>query len=179
MDFILDPPRMVGPVEIGMPFAEAESMLRLLEGYQQPMAGVHVNAGYADFESGLSISVGRGRDGNVEAVEVYRPTRDITVICRGIAVFEVPADEVVRRLSELTPVQVEDEGLRVLAPDLVLSLWRSVLPEGPDDEDGRYFEAALVAGPGYYGLPVELGSADDLAEKRTDGPRNEGQSSLF
>lgn len=179
MDFILDPPRMAGPIEVGMPFAEAESILRSLEGYRPPTAGAHVNAGFADFDTGLSISVGRGRDGHVEAVEVYRPTRDVTVFFRGIAVFEIPADEVIRGLSELIPIQVEDGGLRVVAPDLVLSLWQSVLPEGPDDEDGRYFEAALVAAPGYYDAPVELGSTDGLAGDHLDGSRNEGQESLF
>ncbi|GII23292.1 hypothetical protein [Planosporangium mesophilum] len=151
MDLVLGPLRAAGPIRIGMPFAEAERVLHSLEGYRPPAPGERVNAGFADFESGLSVSVGRGRDGNVEAVEVYGPSRDVTVLYRDIAVFDFPAEEVIRRLSEIAPIQVEDDGMRVLAPELLLSLWRSVLPEGPDDEDGRYFEAALVAVPGYYG----------------------------
>jgi hypothetical protein len=179
MDIILDPPRAAGPIGIGMPFVEAELVLHSLEGYRPPASGVRVNAGFADFDSGLSASLGRGQDGNVETVEVYKPGRDVAVFFRGISIFDIPAEEVIRQLSEIAAIQVEDDGMRVLAPELVLSLWRSVLPDGPDDEDGRYFEAVLVAAPGYYDRSAEPRSADDSSAKRTSGSSNDGQAFLF
>jgi hypothetical protein len=162
-----------------MSFVEAEQVLRSLEGYRVPAPGARVNAGFADFDTGLSVSLGRGRDGNVNAVEVFRPSRDVNVLCHGISVFELPAEEVIHRLSEITPIRVEDEGMRALAPELLLSLWRSVLPEDPDDEDGRFFEAALVAAPGYYNPSIESRLAQDSHESCIIGSSDDGQGSLF
>ena len=179
MDFVLNPPQMAGPIAIGMPFVDAENVLHSLDGYRPPIPGQYVNAGFADFESGLSVSIGRGHDGTVESVEVFRPDRDVTVICRGLPVFELPADEVVRRLSEITAIEIEDEGMRVVAPELLLSLWRSVLPDGPDDEDGRYFEAALVAAPGYHGTPADFEPANDVGGGSASEPSDGAQGSLF
>lgn len=150
MDFVLDPPRAAGPLRVGMSFDEAEQALRLIAGYQPPRPGDRPNPGFAHYDSELSISVSRDRNGSVDAVEVYRPSRDVVVLFRDIPIFNLPAEEVIERLSDITPIEVEDGGLRALATDLLLSLWRSVLPEGVEDEDGRYFEAVLVAAPGFY-----------------------------
>ena len=69
---------------------------------------------------------------------------------RDIDVFAVPATGLTDRLRAVTPVEVHEDGRRVVAPELLLAFWRAVLPEGPDDEDGKYFESVLVAAPGYY-----------------------------
>ncbi|WP_220446425.1 hypothetical protein [Micromonospora chalcea] len=150
MDFVLDPPRAAGPLRIGMSLEEAEQTLRMIDGYLPPRPGDRSNPGFAHYESELSIAVSQDRSGSVDAVEVYRPSRDVVVLFRGIPIFDLPAEGVIQRLSGMTQVEIEDGGLRVLAPDLLLSLWRSVLPEGVADEDGRCFEAALVAAPGFY-----------------------------
>ncbi|MGA3488380.1 hypothetical protein ACK8GG_10245 [Micromonosporaceae bacterium DT55] len=134
-----------------MSFEEAEQVLQLIDGYQPPRPGNRLNPGFAHYDSELSIALSQDRSGSVDAVEVYRPSRDVVVLFRDIPIFDLPAEEVIQRLSNITSVEIEDDGLRVLAPNLLLSLWRSVLPEGPDDEDGRHFEAVLVAAPGFYG----------------------------
>ena len=55
------------------------------------------------------------------------------------------------KLGEHTSIEVDEDGRSVTAPDLLLALWRSVVPESDGDPDGRYFESVLMAGPGYYG----------------------------
>ncbi|MGW6935384.1 hypothetical protein ACWGE0_35355 [Lentzea sp. NPDC054927] len=151
MDLILDPPHSGGSVRIGMPFDEAIQVVQAIEGFQlQAPAGGYTSPGFAHFDSGMSISLGPDRNGAVKAVEVYRPDRDVDVTYRDIDVFSRPADEVIRLLAEIADVRVEDDGLLVVAPDLLLSLSRDMLPEDEDDEDGRYFGAVLVAAPGYY-----------------------------
>lgn len=150
VDLILDPPRGAGPIEIGMPFEQAEQALRAIAGFTPPKVGERVLPGFAHYESEMSIAVDQDRSGNVRSIEVYRPGRDINVLYRDISIFGFTAADVIRRLSELARLEIEDDGLRVLAPELLLSLWRDVLPEGPDDVNGKYFEAVLIATPGYY-----------------------------
>ena len=70
----------------------------------------------------------------------------------GLSVFVSfdAADAVVEALREHTTIQVEEDGHSFTAPDLLLALWRSVVPEDDDDPEGRHFESVLVARPGYY-----------------------------
>jgi hypothetical protein len=135
---------------MGMPFAEAEALLRGIPGYRPPEPGTRFNLGFAHYESELSLSVGRDRQGQVKAVEVYRPEREVSVFFRDIAVFDLPAEEVVSRLQAVTRIEVQDGGRTILAPDLLLCLWRPSLPDDPEDYDGQFFETVLVAAPGYY-----------------------------
>lgn len=101
--------------------------------------------------SGLSIFVYFDQDDFVEAIEFGGPRSGEDVVSyRGFDIFGTPADELIQRLSEHDLIEVSEHGRSVTAPDLLLSLWRPVIPEGPADEDGRYFESVLVARPGYY-----------------------------
>jgi hypothetical protein len=50
-------------------------------------------------------------------------------------------------------VEVEEDGHAFTAPSLLLSLWRPATPQAPDDQEGRFFESALIARPGYYDQP--------------------------
>jgi hypothetical protein len=150
VDLIIDPPRGVGPIAIGMPLDQAEQALRAIVGFVPPTPGKRIAPGFAHYESEMSIAVEPDRSRNVRSIEVYRPSRDVNVLYRDISVFRIAADDVIRRISDIVRLEIEDDGLRVLAPELLLSLSRDTLPEGPEDEDGRYFEAVLVAVPGYY-----------------------------
>ncbi|WAL63982.1 hypothetical protein ORV05_23695 [Amycolatopsis cynarae] len=150
MDLIVDPPRGVGPIAIGMPFDKAELALKSIAGFVPPEPGGRVAPGFAHYDSEMSIAVGQDRSRNVRSIEVYRPSRDVNVLFRGISVFGLAADEVIRRISDVARLEIEDGGRQVLAPELLLSLWRGTLPGRPEDEDGRYFEAVLAAAPGYY-----------------------------
>jgi hypothetical protein len=101
--------------------------------------------------SGLSIFVYFDPEDLVEAIELAgaRGGEDV-VLYRDVNIFGIAADVLVQRLSEHERIEVQEEGASVTAPDALLALWRSVLPEHPQDEDGRYFESVLVARPGYY-----------------------------
>lgn len=152
MDLVIDPPQAVGSIRIGMPFEEALQLVRGIEGFRpQAPTGGYMSPGFAHFDSGMSISIGADRGGAVEAIEVYRPGQGVNVLFRNIEIFAEEADEVIRLLAGEVEVVVEDNGLRVVAPQLLLALARDVLPGAGDDESGRYFESALIATPGYYG----------------------------
>jgi hypothetical protein len=150
VDLIIDPPRAAGPVEIGMPVDAAEQALRGIPGFLPPGAGERRAPGFAHYASEMSIAVEAAPAGRVRSVEIYRPMEGVDVRLRNISIFGESADEVIRRLREIVALQIEDDGLRVVAPSLLISLWRGTLPEGSDDEDGRYFESVLIAEPGYY-----------------------------
>ena len=153
LQLILDPPRSAGPILLGMPFAEAVERLRAMPGYREPSPGVRPNPGFAHYESELSISVGPDVRGFVEAVEVYRAERDVTVLFGDVAVFDLPISDVILALQSLTTVEIEDGGFTVVAPELLLAFGWSGDPDDP------FFESVLVARPGYYdGPPAEVPS---------------------
>lgn len=150
MDLVIDPPRGVGPLRIGMTFVEGVELLHSLDGYRPPSPGHNSPPGFAHYESELTISLSPDRDGRVKAIELYRPERDVTVLFGDISVFGTSADVVIRRLSDVTRLEVEDDGAYVVAPDLLLALGRPFRSDSADEPEGWYFESVLVAAPGYY-----------------------------
>lgn len=145
----LDPPRGVGDLAIGMPIEEAERILREIPGFRPPAVGEVRNRGFAYYDSELSISLDFDSIGVVRAIELFRSEGDVQITLRGLSLFEEPADVVIARLSEMFRLEIEDEGLNVMAPDVFIGLWRSVTPEESSGEEGRYFESVLIATPGY------------------------------
>lgn len=145
----LDPPRGAGDLAIGMPIEEAERVLREIPGFMPPVAGEVRNKGFAHYDSELSISLDFDSRGVVRAIELFRPESDVQVTFRGLSLFEEPADFLIARLSEISRIEIEDEGLNITAPDIFIGLWRSVTPEDSGGEEGRHFESVLIAAPGY------------------------------
>ncbi|MFD8721994.1 hypothetical protein ACFV2H_29365 [Streptomyces sp. NPDC059629] len=145
----LDPPRGVGDLQIGMTIDRAEWILGEFPGFVPPAPGERRNKGFAHYESEMSISLDFDSRGIVRAVEVFRPERGVEVVFGGISVFQEPAESVIERLAGSFRLEIEDGGLNVAAPDVFIGFWRSLLPMGSDDEEGRYFESVLVAAPGY------------------------------
>ena len=93
-------------------------------------------------------------DDRVEAIEFGRADdTDDAVTYDGLDVFTMPAADLVAELRRHTPVHEEEDGHSYTAPELLLAFWRPTTPETPDDEDGRFFESALLARPGYYDDP--------------------------
>lgn len=167
MKLDLDPPRAAGPITIGMPFSEAVAQLRTIEGYRERGPGIRENPSFAHYESGLSISIGFDARGLVDSIECYRPERNVLVLFGDIAVFDLPADDVIRKLRAFTSVEVEDEGLTVIAPCLLLAFGRPALPEGPEDPDGKFFETVLLSTPGYYDGPAGMPVLDEPSSVRS------------
>ncbi len=163
-----------------MPAEDASALLRTLDGYLKPRPGTRPNPSFAHYSCGLSVSICPDTGGLVDAVELYRPERDVTVLFGDIPIFDLPADEVIRRIESLTPTEVQDEGLTVIAPALLLALGRSTLPEDPDDPDGMYFESVLVAAPGYYDGPLESAApAQALTTASEHTPTDDRRLPLF
>ena len=149
MDFVLDPPH-VGRIVLGEPMDQAAQALRELGELRSVPT---TPSWFVVRPSGLFIRVYPNAGDRVEAIEFGSggPATD-KVLYRDISLFDEPVDEVLRRLRQTTEVvESEDEpGYSFTAPALLLALWRPTLPEGPEDSDGRYFEAVLMASPGYY-----------------------------
>ena len=90
MEFILDPPRGVGPLTLGMTLVEAQAALASL-GPLPPTAhgelAVHLASGLG-FSLGFGVGATRDR---VNAIEVWRPRERDVVRYRGVDVFGLPA----------------------------------------------------------------------------------------
>lgn len=101
--------------------------------------------------SGLAVFLELDQRGRLRSIEFGRPddeTDEVTV--DGVDVFGDAADEVMHRLGARTPLREEDGGRTAVLAAYAVSLWRPTLPEGPDDDEGRRFETALVGVEGYF-----------------------------
>ena len=54
-----------------------------------------------------------------------------------------------KRFAEYDPDDPE-VGYSYIYPDLDLSVWRSTMPEGQEDDEGRFFRSVGVGRAGYY-----------------------------
>lgn len=151
----LRPPDAAGPLRIGAPGGDAVEILRQLgepvvlcrAAGSRPGWGVH-------HASGLFIGVYFDAQDRVDAVEFGRPyDTDDAVVHDALNVFTTPAADLITQLRRHTTVHEEENGHTFTAPELLLCLWRSTIPEDPDDQDGRFFDAVLTARPGYYDRP--------------------------
>ncbi len=151
MSIDLQPPMEAAGIRIGATRDEARDQC-LAHGEPKPFRrGDEVNESLVvERPSGLSIFIYFDVDDAVEAIELGRPQDHDVVSFRGVDIFDTPADVVVMKLREHSSIDVEEGGHSATAPDLLLALWRSVVPEDDDDKDGRYFESVLIARPGYY-----------------------------
>ena len=71
---------------------------------------------------------------------------------KGIDVFGVRASDLVALVSADTPYDpsIRELGYAYVFPAIELSLWRSVMPDSDDDQDGQYFEAVGLGVAGYF-----------------------------
>jgi hypothetical protein len=150
MDVDLRPPSQVGLVSIGMPFEEAKSALSALEGFDAERSFTQTAPGFATYSSGLSFTLSYSDNDGVRGVEVYGAGAVPGVVYEGLDVFTNPAADLINQLSAGHDVRVEEGGRALVLPSQSISFWRATLPEGDYDEDGRYFQTALVAHEGYF-----------------------------
>jgi hypothetical protein len=155
MIFELDPPRAAGPLRIG---AAGHDIFETLKQLGVPLLLCRRTPGSGPAwgvrrSSGLFIATFFDADNRLEAIEVGRPGgKDDAVTYDGLDVFTTPAGDLVTQLRQHITIhqEEEDDGYAFTAPSLLLSLWRPVTPEPPDDQEARFFESALIATPGYY-----------------------------
>ncbi len=150
MDIHLRPPTEAAGIRIGSTRSEARRHCLALGNPSEFRRGDEASPSLVlERPSGLSIFIYFDREDFVEAIEFGRPRSGEDVVSyRGFDIFGTPANELIQRLSEHDRTEVAERGRSVTAPDLLLALWRAVIPERPADEDGRYFESVLVARPG-------------------------------
>jgi hypothetical protein len=155
VEFIIDPPRGVGPLTLGMTLVEARAALASL-GPLQPTAhgepSVHLASGLG-FSLGFGVGATRDR---VNAIEVWRPRERDVVRYRGVDVFSLPALEVAQQLRGHVDLVANEDDDGFTARDVYLALWRPfAADDDPDETQGYFFQSVLVARPGYDDTPVE------------------------
>jgi hypothetical protein len=155
MEFLLDPPRGVHPLRLGMAPDEARAALETIGPLQPAAAGelaVHL-------ASGLGFSVGFGVGATldrVNAIEVWRPHERDVVRYHDVDVFGLPALEVVEQLRRHVAVVPNDEDDGFTARELYLALWRPfAADDDPEETEGYFFQSVLIARPGYDDTPAE------------------------
>ncbi len=156
MDFELDPPRGVGPLQVGMTRAEANAALETLRD-TSAISGSDIPGRHVFRPSGLKITI-ECRNDRLLALSLWRPkTPADTVSFQGIDLFAESALEVVNRLRGRTVIEpAEDDPASFIAPDLLLSLWRPFeADDEPDESLGFFFSSVLLAAPGYYDTPAQ------------------------
>lgn len=154
MDFVLDPPTGVGPLRIGMARREAALALEQLRDLTDVSPSDEPGR-YIFRPSGLMLGI-ECRHDRLVAVEVGRPHEALDVVrFQDIDVFGLPAREVVTRVGQLTHIEPHvDDPASYVAPDLLLSFWRPFQSDDePDETQGYFFSAVLLAQPGYYDPP--------------------------
>lgn len=151
MEFSLDPPVGAGPLRLGMTPDEARTALQSI-GPLQSSTGSELAV---HLDSGLGFSVGFGAAvARVNAIEVWRPEERDVVLYRDVDVFGLPALQVVERLRRHVELVANEDGFT--ARDLYLALWRPyAADDDPADEEGYFFQSALIARPGYDDTPAE------------------------
>jgi hypothetical protein len=156
MDFILDPPRGVSPVAIGMDYDEAYSAVSQwgVPQYREPRP--RRPSGRLLLSHGtMDIVVHLERGERVEVVELWRfegDEADVRVLLNGLDVFRVPAEEVLNDLrSRGHEVDVSDPESPV-ASGVTLGFTRETAQEVPRDDAGLplFFTSVLVGPADYY-----------------------------
>jgi len=88
----------------------------------------------------------------VEFIEFSRQS-SLRPLLEGLAPLELHASEVVERMAAAGHECNQDHpeaGYTYIYQDIQVAFWRHILPEGDDDEDGRYFDTVALGRPGYY-----------------------------
>jgi len=91
---------------------------------------------------------------HAEYIEVSK-SAEFTVLYKGINVFTLPADELISLIANDSPFDPTDPelGYSYVFPDLELACWRPILPEGLDDNEGRFFATVGIGTKGYFSAP--------------------------
>ena len=147
MDFDLLPLIGAGPIRFGMSRAEVAAAIGA-----DPLCFTR-SAGGPPVDSFMDggVQVNYDTAGQVEFVETGR-VLGLNVTLGGLDVFGMDADSLISALgadNRLAPSA--EPGYSFVFPDIGVSLWRSIQPDGDCDAEGRRFEAVGVSAAGYFG----------------------------
>ena len=140
MQFEIKPLIGVGPVRFNMTRDEVHSVLGEPE-------SKHGNR--ECFLSGLMVDF--DEIGKVEFIELARSTKFIASF-HDKDLHSLLAEDAVAWVSTFGTLKTDipEAGYSFVFPDMQISLWRGVLPEDENDDQGRYFEAVGAAREGYF-----------------------------
>jgi hypothetical protein len=140
--FDLAPLEAAGPIEFGMARRDVAARLNLpSRPFKKAATSKHPTDAFLD--SCLQVFY-KGDEPVVDYIEFSRCAA-LSVVYKGIGLFEVPAKEMIQRL-ELEgdfDCDSEEDPTDLIFPDLSLSFWRPT-PEGP------YFSTIGLGSVGYY-----------------------------
>ncbi len=136
----------VGPVNFGMSRREVRRVLADLGQRKALKRGPNTDCFFKN-----AFQVHYSSDDAVEFIETASESL-FRVLFHGQCLHELIADEAVKFVSKFGEYDRNDRelGYSYVFPTLQISLWRAVLPEGPDDTVGRYFEAVGFGKTGYF-----------------------------
>ncbi|MFD9030983.1 hypothetical protein ACFVZW_07525 [Streptomyces sp. NPDC059567] len=156
MQFVLDPPRGVALVLLGMTLDET---VAAVSAWGAPR--VYPADEVRDFDlvsteyDGIGFQAALERDHRVTAVTVWGPDEgedpDVQIMLDGLDVFRTPADEILANAARKGR-QVNDNDPRApCIPGVTLAFTRDTSQEVPRDEEGLpvYFTSVLVADEKY------------------------------
>lgn len=156
MNIILDPPRGVAPVNIGLPVQEALEAasvwgeVRVLN--RGPNRPPKVSVTNADkFQVNLHFEDGK----TVTAIEIWRfvdPSVDVRVLFQGMDLFRTPARQIMKQLREKGFDLRNEKDAYPRVARLSLGFTREAGRKVPMDKDKMpfYFEAVLVGDASYF-----------------------------
>ncbi len=139
------PHRGVGPVLLGMSCEQSRAAMGISCRPSKNMPSS------TDTYLNNSFQIDFDEHDRVEFIELSND-EVITAIYKGQEVFKMQADDLVRFTAQDAPFDPDDPelGTSYTFPALDLALWRPVLPEGPDDPEGRYFATIAIGKQGYF-----------------------------
>jgi hypothetical protein len=149
MQFDIKPLVGIGPVRLGMSCEEVRlvmgvepNVFQKSQNSQQTADAFH-NNGFQVFYT--------GEQPTVEYIELSRDC-DFSVFIDGIDVFSMPANELIMNITQKSNFDQNDPelGYSYVFPEWELALWRPVVPENDDENDGRYFSTIGIGIHGYF-----------------------------
>lgn len=149
MRFKVEPLSGIGPARLGVPRDELRAAMNAVSETFRKVEGDRWETD-AYFGGGFQVFYG-GHEPRVEFIELSR-SGGMVALFEGLDVFGTPAAELIARLDRRCPYDRNDPeiGYSYIFRDWELALWRPVVPEGPGDDEGRYFSTIGVGVRGYF-----------------------------
>jgi len=136
-----------GPIKLGLSRREVRAVMGAPSRTYSKVPG----APLTDTYFGTDLQVYYDAGDRVECIELNGPG-SINPTLRGRTLLFAPAEEVIDWMRGIADFDADDPelGYSYVYPGLDLSLWRPVVPEGPDDIEGLTFRSVGVGRLGYY-----------------------------
>jgi len=149
IEYMVKPMVGIGPVLLGMTRPESRhAMGQEPESFKKSPDACCLTDAYHDGAFQVFFD---GQD-KVEYIELSGPSPGFAALYKGIDVHRSKATEVVALISKDSSFDQDDPelGYSYIFHSLQLSLWRPVVPEDDQDQEGQFFATIGVGKHGYY-----------------------------